>query len=223
MFDAGDHHLLNTHNSLSVIHLSLKLLANWPSFASFYLHKRPSNLLTPMQTQSKTIPINTKPKKRKKVKLKKGWKVHHFTSYSFSIHSSNINTHPYTLIFTHFTYTSLVTYIVLQKTNKMYPSFPLFLLHITMASAVHLRSGYYAETCPKAEFIVRYVMKKALIREPRSVASVMRFQFHDCFVNVSIYMQLYISQKNKNIQILLSFFWTFNFLLMKVFYFVFYC
>lgn len=26
-------------------------------------------------------------------------------------------------------------------------------------------------------------MKRALIREPRSVASIMRFQFHDCFVN----------------------------------------
>ena len=41
-----------------------------------------------------------------------------------------------------------------------------------------------AKTCPKAELIVRDVMKKALMREPRSVASVMRFQFHDCFVNV---------------------------------------
>ncbi|CAL0328715.1 unnamed protein product [Lupinus luteus] len=38
-------------------------------------------------------------------------------------------------------------------------------------------------TCPEAETIVRDVMKKALISEPRSLASVMRFQFHDCFVN----------------------------------------
>ncbi|GMN33864.1 hypothetical protein TIFTF001_004377 [Ficus carica] len=51
-----------------------------------------------------------------------------------------------------------------------------------MASGAQLRPGYYSETCPKAEFIVRDVMKKALLREPRSVASVMRFQFHDCFV-----------------------------------------
>ncbi|KAI5419732.1 Peroxidase 17, partial [Lathyrus oleraceus] len=30
---------------------------------------------------------------------------------------------------------------------------------------------------------VRDVMKKAPVKEPRSLASVMRFQFHDCFVN----------------------------------------
>ncbi|KAE8704061.1 Peroxidase 17 [Hibiscus syriacus] len=53
-----------------------------------------------------------------------------------------------------------------------------------MADAVQpLRPGFYSETCPPAEFIVRDVMRKALIMEPRSVASVMRLQFHDCFVN----------------------------------------
>ncbi|KAK7317270.1 hypothetical protein RJT34_01349 [Clitoria ternatea] len=60
------------------------------------------------------------------------------------------------------------------------------LVHIvatTVAAASDLRPGFYSETCPEAELIVRDVMKKALLREPRSVASVMRFQFHDCFVN----------------------------------------
>uniref|UniRef100_A0A2N9F5H9 Peroxidase n=1 Tax=Fagus sylvatica TaxID=28930 RepID=A0A2N9F5H9_FAGSY len=52
-----------------------------------------------------------------------------------------------------------------------------------MATAAQLRPGFYSETCPEAEVIVRDVMLKALIREPRSVASVMRFQFHDCLVN----------------------------------------
>nr|BCX31641.1 peroxidase [Carthamus tinctorius] len=42
---------------------------------------------------------------------------------------------------------------------------------------------YYAKSCPNAEVIVRDVMKKAMAREPRSGASVMRLQFHDCFVN----------------------------------------
>ncbi|XP_076958487.1 peroxidase 17-like [Bidens hawaiensis] len=46
-----------------------------------------------------------------------------------------------------------------------------------------LRSGYYSGSCPNAEHIVRDVMKRAMIREPRSGASVMRLQFHDCFVN----------------------------------------
>ncbi|KAK7860134.1 peroxidase 17 [Quercus suber] len=65
----------------------------------------------------------------------------------------------------------------------MSPFFQLFLLHITMAAAAQLRPDFYSQTCPNAEFIVRDVMIKALIREPRSVASVMRLQFHDCLVN----------------------------------------
>ncbi|KAE8671517.1 Peroxidase 17 [Hibiscus syriacus] len=60
----------------------------------------------------------------------------------------------------------------------------LFLQLVTMAAAVEpLRPGFYSQICPPAELIVRDVMKRALIREPRSVASVMRLQFHDCFVN----------------------------------------
>ncbi|KAJ9670149.1 hypothetical protein PVL29_026603 [Vitis rotundifolia] len=59
----------------------------------------------------------------------------------------------------------------------------LCILHIATATAAHLRPGFYSESCPEAELIVREVMKKAMIKEPRSGASVMRLQFHDCFVN----------------------------------------
>ncbi|KAJ9177557.1 hypothetical protein P3X46_012764 [Hevea brasiliensis] len=65
----------------------------------------------------------------------------------------------------------------------MSPLFTAFLLLAAMASAAPLRPEFYFRTCPEAELIVRKVMRKAMIREPRSVASVMRFQFHDCFVN----------------------------------------
>ncbi|XP_009798476.1 peroxidase 17 [Nicotiana tabacum] len=62
-----------------------------------------------------------------------------------------------------------------------------FFLLISLAfaamAAPTLRPGFYTETCPQAEFIVKDVMKKAMKREPRSLASVMRLQFHDCFVN----------------------------------------
>ncbi|GJS18617.1 peroxidase 17 [Tanacetum coccineum] len=61
-------------------------------------------------------------------------------------------------------------------------------LPVTVPSTIHPR--YYAKTCPNAELIVRDVMQKAMIREPRSGASVMRLQFHDCFVNVRIYGSL---------------------------------
>eukprot|EP00268_Persea_americana_P035998 TRINITY_DN35467_c4_g1_i1.p1 TRINITY_DN35467_c4_g1~~TRINITY_DN35467_c4_g1_i1.p1 ORF type:complete len:345 (-),score=65.61 TRINITY_DN35467_c4_g1_i1:229-1200(-) len=52
-----------------------------------------------------------------------------------------------------------------------------------MASASRLQYGYYSQTCPQAEKIVRDVIGRNMMREPRSAASVMRLQFHDCFVN----------------------------------------
>ncbi|EFJ14930.1 hypothetical protein SELMODRAFT_234418 [Selaginella moellendorffii] len=42
---------------------------------------------------------------------------------------------------------------------------------------------YYASTCPEAEAIVRAVVEKAVIREARNAASLLRLHFHDCFVN----------------------------------------
>ncbi|KAL2326515.1 hypothetical protein Fmac_025573 [Flemingia macrophylla] len=68
-----------------------------------------------------------------------------------------------------------------------FPLFLIFLLHTNLASSSSsssdLRPEFYAKTCPQAQHIVRDVMNKALLREARSVASVMRLQFHDCFVN----------------------------------------
>nr|GLL38575.1 peroxidase 17-like [Ipomoea trifida] len=60
-----------------------------------------------------------------------------------------------------------------------------FLLNLgaIQAEIVELRPGFYSETCPEAEDIVRGVIKRNMEREPRSAASVMRLQFHDCFVN----------------------------------------
>ncbi|XP_074333131.1 peroxidase 17 [Apium graveolens] len=71
-----------------------------------------------------------------------------------------------------------------QRLPTMLPLF-LFMAHVIIMATAEppLRPGYYSETCPKAESTVRKVMKEAMIREPRSGASVMRFQFHDCFVN----------------------------------------
>ncbi|KAM7262111.1 hypothetical protein ACFE04_021188 [Oxalis oulophora] len=54
---------------------------------------------------------------------------------------------------------------------------------MVVADTEPLSVGFYEKTCKDAETIVRDVMKKGLKEEPRSVASVMRLQFHDCFVN----------------------------------------
>ncbi|CAN8271378.1 unnamed protein product [Cochlearia groenlandica] len=57
------------------------------------------------------------------------------------------------------------------------------ILLTTVAAGEILRPGFYGNTCPKAESIVREEMRKAMLKEARSVASIMRLQFHDCFVN----------------------------------------
>ncbi|KAL4577986.1 hypothetical protein LXL04_014101 [Taraxacum kok-saghyz] len=60
--------------------------------------------------------------------------------------------------------------------------FCLFSVEISRTAPL-LQPGYYAKSCPNAELIVRDVMKKAMIKDPRNGASVLRLQFHDCFVN----------------------------------------
>ncbi|ONK61015.1 uncharacterized protein A4U43_C08F25210 [Asparagus officinalis] len=65
----------------------------------------------------------------------------------------------------------------------MLSSLLLLLLSHPVIASPQLRVGYYSDTCPGAESIVRGVMRRAMAREPRSVASVMRLQFHDCFVD----------------------------------------
>lgn len=79
-----------------------------------------------------------------------------------------------------------------QHLPPMLPLF-LFMTHVIIMTTAEppLRPGYYSETCPEAESTVRKVLKEAMIREPRSGASVMRFQFHDCFVNVKFSLILF--------------------------------
>jgi len=74
--------------------------------------------------------------------------------------------------------------MVQNKTKSTMFIFLIFIINIIIVTSADLRQGYYSKTCPQAETIVRDVMRNALKKEPRSVASVMRFQFHDCFVNV---------------------------------------
>ncbi|XP_008790008.2 peroxidase P7-like [Phoenix dactylifera] len=61
---------------------------------------------------------------------------------------------------------------------------PLFLLSF-LASAAHgqLSPTFYSRTCPNLERIVNIMMFRAVRREPRLGASILRLFFHDCFVN----------------------------------------
>ncbi|KAG8075555.1 hypothetical protein GUJ93_ZPchr0006g43497 [Zizania palustris] len=46
-----------------------------------------------------------------------------------------------------------------------------------------LSTKFYAKTCPGVATIVRSVMARAVAKEPRMGASMIRLFFHDCFVN----------------------------------------
>lgn len=47
-----------------------------------------------------------------------------------------------------------------------------------------LSPHFYRSTCPQADEIVVSVLKKAIAKEPRIAASLLRLLFHDCFVQV---------------------------------------
>eukprot|EP00253_Pinus_taeda_P002859 PITA_02859 len=53
---------------------------------------------------------------------------------------------------------------------------------ISAVSDVGLRPDFYAHSCPNAFSIVKSVVEKAVEREARMAASLLRLHFHDCFV-----------------------------------------
>ncbi|OIW16094.1 hypothetical protein TanjilG_18809 [Lupinus angustifolius] len=66
----------------------------------------------------------------------------------------------------------------------------LFLVLVTLATLIviptthaKLSPNYYNKVCPQALPIIRSVVEKAIIRENRIGASLLRLHFHDCFVN----------------------------------------
>lgn len=51
---------------------------------------------------------------------------------------------------------------------------------------------YYKSTCPQADEIVVSIVKKAIAKEQRIAASLLRLLFHDCFVQVAQFKALII-------------------------------
>ncbi|XP_022147952.1 peroxidase P7-like [Momordica charantia] len=54
---------------------------------------------------------------------------------------------------------------------------------LTFSANAQLSPTFYSKTCPNLQRIVRSGMTKAINKEPRMGASILRLFFHDCFVN----------------------------------------
>ncbi|KAL0903915.1 hypothetical protein M5K25_025978 [Dendrobium thyrsiflorum] len=70
----------------------------------------------------------------------------------------------------------------ISHTSSFLALFILLLLLVCSANA-QLSPNFYAATCPNLQSIVRSAMAKAVNKEPRMAASILRLFFHDCFVN----------------------------------------
>ena len=55
-----------------------------------------------------------------------------------------------------------------------------------------LSTNFYSKTCPNVLQIVRREVQKAIKVEMRMAASLIRLHFHDCFVNVSLGLEMLI-------------------------------
>lgn len=62
-----------------------------------------------------------------------------------------------------------------------------------------LSPDYYKATCPQADEIVVSVLKKAIAKEQRIAASLLRLLFHDCFVQVSTFSSVLLVLKEHKI------------------------
>jgi peroxidase len=67
--------------------------------------------------------------------------------------------------------------------TKLCVTLSIFVSLLASSTNAHLTTNFYCQTCPSLETIVRNEMIKAIQKENRIGASILRLFFHDCFVN----------------------------------------
>lgn len=60
------------------------------------------------------------------------------------------------------------------------------LVTLMVPTNAQLSPHFYDKVCPQALPVIKSVVQRAIVRERRIGASLLRLHFHDCFVNVSI-------------------------------------
>ncbi|XP_072999181.1 peroxidase 9 [Typha latifolia] len=78
----------------------------------------------------------------------------------------------------------LVTFSLYFSLSLAFPGYNNFQSGIPRAGSPYLGlcPEFYQHSCPQANEIVMSVLKRAIAKEPRMAASLLRLQFHDCFV-----------------------------------------
>jgi len=66
----------------------------------------------------------------------------------------------------------------------------MMIMMLASQSEAQLNRDFYKESCPSLFLVVRRVVKRAVAREPRMGASLLRLFFHDCFVNVRLFFSM---------------------------------
>lgn len=78
------------------------------------------------------------------------------------------------------------------------------LTYVVVTSKGQLRVGFYSQTCPSAESIVRNAVQEAVFGDRQMAPRLLRLLFHDCFVQVPDHPILLL--KKISVHILMDFF-----------------
>ncbi|KAL8228449.1 hypothetical protein R6Q57_016033 [Mikania cordata] len=70
----------------------------------------------------------------------------------------------------------------IKKHTKLVLQLLLAVLTLSIANGEGLKLGFYKNTCPAAEYIVKTTTAKYISRAPSLAAALLRMHFHDCFV-----------------------------------------